>query len=335
MTQLYITEHNARLGIEGGGIKISVNDEVVSKVPFESVEGITIIGNGQITTQCIGECLRRGISIQYCSTKGYYFGKVSSTLHVNTGRQREQMRLTEDKGFCVALAKNIMKAKINNQTILLRRYQRNSVQNVEECIGNLISLEKKIDEASTIPEILGLEGSGARTYFKGLSQLIKNPSFRFGGRTRRPPKDKFNSMLSFGYTIIMNDIYNAIEQRGLNPYFGFVHQDREKHPTLSSDLIEEWRPVIVDAVTLSLVNGHEIDDIHFYNDDTTGAIYFTNEGLKIYISKIEKRLDTTMKYLDYIDYPITFRRALDMQALQLCKAIEEKNPDTYKPIIIR
>ena len=288
-----------------------------------------------MTTPCIGECLKRGISIQYYSSKGAYFGKLSSTKHVNTKRQRLQVRLTEDKTFALTLSKIILQAKLNNQIVLLRRYQRNSKIYVDEEINTIKRLKDKISSGKDLPEISGYEGNAARAYFKGLNNLINVSEFKFNGRNRRPPKDPFNSLLSFGYTILLNDIYGAIESRGLNPYFAFLHQDREKHPTLSSDLIEEWRPIIVDSIAMALINGREISIENFYRDKATRGVYFTKEGLKKYILKIEKRLDTSMRYLNYIDYPVSFRRAIDMQVLQLCKAIEEKDPNLYQPVIIR
>lgn len=335
MSQLYITDHNSRVGIDNGRIQIKQSGDLVRSIPIENVEGITVIGNGQITTYCIGECLKRGIDIQYYSGKGFYFGKIVSTKHVNTRRQRKQMKLTDDGNFSLELSKVILKAKINNQIVLLRRYQRNSDFFVEDEIRQMKVLESKIDYAENLSVVLGYEGSAARQYFKGLSHLIKSQDFKFKGRNRMPPKDPFNSMLSFGYTIMINDVYGAIEGRGLNPYFAFLHQDSEKHPTLASDLIEEWRAVIVDSVAMSLVNGHEIDISHFYKDEETNGVYFTKEGLKAYIRKIEKKLETSVRYLEYIDYPMSFRRAIDMQIVQLCKAIEEENPKLYTPLRIR
>ena len=321
--------------MKDGRITVIQSDDLLRTLPIESVEGITIIGNGQITTSCIGECLKRGISIQYYSSKGAYFGKLSSTKHVNTKRQRLQVRLTEDKTFALTLSKIILQAKLNNQIVLLRRYQRNSKIHVNEEINTIKRLKDKISLGKDLPEISGYEGNAARAYFKGLNNLINVSEFKFNGRNRRPPKDPFNSLLSFGYTILLNDIYGAIESRGLNPYFAFLHQDREKHPTLSSDLIEEWRPIIVDSIAMALINGREISIENFYRDKATRGVYFTKEGLKKYILKIEKRLDTSMRYLNYIDYPVSFRRAIDMQVLQLCKAIEEKDPNLYQPVIIR
>lgn len=335
MSQIYVTDHNTVIGIDNGRITMKAGSKVIGSLPIESVDGITVIGNGQLTTACIGECIQRGIPIQYYSAKGHYFGKITSTLHINTFRQRQQIKLTENNEFVILLAKKILQAKINNQIVLLRRYQRTSENNIDDKIQQMkISIEK-INQAEGLQEVIGFEGYAAKSYFSGLNLLLKNKDFTFNGRNRRPPKDPFNSMLSLGYTILMNDMYGAIEGRGLSPYFGFIHQDREKHPTLASDLMEEWRAIIVDSLVMSLVNGNEIDIDNFYRDSETAGIFFDKEGLKIFLTKIEKRFETSSRYLEYLDYPTTFRKAIDMQVLQLCKALEQENPDLYTPVKIR
>lgn len=335
MSQLYITDSRATIGVEGGRIQVKYSDGLLHSLPIESVEGITILGRAQITTACIGECLKRGIAVQYYSSKGAYFGKLSSTQHVNTKRQKQQVRLTENEGFALKIAKNIFNAKINNQITILRRYSRSSGVDVSEQIQAMKNSRAELENCNSISAAMGHEGYAARMYFKGLNELVTVKEFHFNGRNRRPPKDAFNSMLSLGYSLIMNDIYGAIDGRGLSPYFGFIHQDREKHPTLASDLVEEWRAVIVDSIVMSLVNGHEITIGNFYKGEETGGVFFDKEGLRIFIDKIENRLNTKVKYLTDTDYPVTFRKAIDLQVLQLCKAIEQNDAELYHPVIIR
>ncbi len=181
---------------------------------------------------------------------------------------------------------------------------------------------------------MGYEGTAAKYYFSGLAREV-DQDFSFHGRNRRPPKDPFNSMISLGYSIIMNELCSVIQRRGLNPYFGFMHQDRENHPTLASDLMEEWRAVIVDATVMSLINGHEISLDHFQNNVDMPGCYLTKEGMRIFLNKLEKKLRTKVNYLTYIDYAVSFRSAIDLQVRQLVKAIEENDCELYKEVIIR
>jgi CRISPR-associated protein Cas1 len=174
----------------------------------------------------------------------------------------------------------------------------------------------------------------SKAYYGALGKLV-DPAFRFSGRSRRPPKDPFNSMLSLCYTILMYGVYGALEAKGLSPYFGFLHEDREKHPTLSSDLMEEWRAPIADAVVMSLVNGHEISLSDFTTPDGETGIFLTGAGMKILINKLERKFMDKHSYLPYVRYSVTFRNAINMQANEMAKAIEAGDAELYSPIWIR
>ncbi len=133
----------------------------------------------------------------------------------------------------------------------------------------------------------------------------------------------------------MNEVYCKIDTKGLNPYFGFMHRDAEKHPTLASDLMEEWRAIIVDSTVMSMINGHEIalDDFTTRLDEP--GIYLQKNGLKKYLNKLEKKLQTSVKYLSYVDYSVSFRKAIQLQVNQLAKAIEMEDVNIYEPVRIR
>lgn len=133
----------------------------------------------------------------------------------------------------------------------------------------------------------------------------------------------------------MNEVYCKIEMKGLNPYFGFIHRDAEKHPTLASDMMEEWRAIIVDATVMSMINGHEIQKDHFLTNVEEPGCYLTKDGLKLYLNKLERKFQTEVRYLKYVDYAVSFRRGILLQMEQLCKAIEEGDADLYEPILIR
>lgn len=147
--------------------------------------------------------------------------------------------------------------------------------------------------------------------------------------------DPFNSMISLGYSIILNELYGKIEGKGLNSYFGIMHKDREKHPTLASDLMEEWRAVLIDTTALSMLNGHELTTDNFYTDTEYPGVYLDKEGFRKYIQKLKMKFRSDNKYLSYINYRVSFRRALDMQVNQLVKVIETGDVNEYSPVIIR
>lgn len=133
----------------------------------------------------------------------------------------------------------------------------------------------------------------------------------------------------------MNDIYSEIEAKGMNPFFGLMHQDGENHPTLASDLMEEWRAIIVDSVAMSLINGHEIHKEDFAVDPDDQGCYLTKRGMHTFISKLQQKMQTHMKYLPYLDEAVTFRTAISLQLNQLIKAMDNGDFTIYSPIVIR
>lgn len=333
MSLLYINANGAVIGVEGNQCIVKYSDGMKKIVPIESLEGITIMGASQMTTQCMEACLTRGISVAYFSKGGRYFGRLQSTGHINPERQRKQSSLY-DTEFALELGKKIMKTKLKNQSVVLRRYEKSKGLELVLEQKMLKICRDKMNHCKTIAELIGYEGQAAKYYFQGLAKCIED-EFRFEGRSKRPPRDEFNSMISLGYSILMNEVYCKIELKGLNPYFGFIHRDAEKHPTLASDLMEEWRAVIVDATTMSLVNGHEIHKDDFVFDMDQPGCYLSKNGLKIYLNKLERKLQTEVKYLSYVDYSVSFRRAIFLQMEKLVKAIEAGDAEIYEPIQIR
>lgn len=333
MSLLFVNENKANIGIEQNRCIVNYSDGMKQSVPIETLESITIMGRAQMTTQCVQECLRRGIPVAYFSKGGNYFGRLQSTGHVKAALQREQSKLY-DTEFALNFAKNIVRVKLKNQWVVLRRYEksRGIVSSEHEKMLQICS--KKTESCSTIPELMGFEGQGAKAYFEGMASVIE-PEFVFHGRNKRPPKDEFNSMISLGYSLLMNELYSKIENKGLNPYFGFMHRDKEKHPTLASDLMEEWRAVIVDATVMSMINGHEISKEDFVKNLEEPGCFLQRAGIRKFVTKLEKKLQTEVRYLAYVDYPVSFRRGIALQVDRLAHAIEANDAAFYQPVEIR
>ena len=334
MSYLYVNEQGAMINVSGGRIEVKHKDGMLRSIPIETLEVIQLFGNVHVTTQCLERCLEKGISLIYYSSTGRYYGRLISPSHVNVGRQRLQAGISHNKEFCLDFSRKIIEAKIHNQEVILRRYARTLKADIDEPIKGMNNSIKHMAMAKTIPEVMGYEGIAARQYFRALGDLII-PEFSFSKRSRRPPLDPFNSMLSLGYSILMNEIYGKLEAKGLNPYFGIMHSDKEKHPTLASDLMEEWRAVLIDSMAMSLINGHEIRSSDFYTDPENGAVYLSNTGFKIFVRKMDNKLRTANHYLYQNEGRISFRKALDFQINAFIKAIEDEKADYYHPIKIR
>lgn len=333
MSLLYVNEDGAVVGVDGNRLTVKYSNGLLRSVPVETVDSITILGQSQLTTQCIKICLEKGIPVAFFSKGGKYFGHLQSTGHVDAALQRKQSALYETD-FALNLSKRLVSAKLRNQIVVLRRYEKSRGIDASEQVKMMRICRQKAIDCKTIPELMGHEGQSAKAYFDGLSKAVES-DFKFSGRSRRPPRDEFNSMLSLGYSILMNELYAVIEVKGLNPYFGFLHRDKEKHPTLASDLMEEWRAVIVDSMVMSLINGHEIQKEDFVMNMDEPGCYLTRNGLKIFLNKLNNKLQTKMRYLNYVDYPVSFRQGIGLQIDTLVKAVYAKDDSVYRPIEIR
>lgn len=336
MTSLYLTEDGVHLTLKDNRIVVKKSSDVLKEISLERVNNIVLVGNISMTSPLSIELLEREIPVNWLSSTGKFYGRLEPTTRVNIARQRKQFRRADDDKFSLELAKTFIIGKVKNCQVVLRRYNRNfDFEDVQENIDELKRYVIKISEAESVEQLLGYEGNCAKLYFKSLGMMVKD-DFKFDKRTRRPPKDKFNCLLSLGYTLLLYEIYTAIVNKGLHPYCSFLHKIRSGHPALASDLIEEWRPTIVDSLVMNLVQMKIITEEHFLpQDETTGGVFLTQEGLKIFIRKFEERLKQHNSYLSYVDYPLSFRESLQFQVGSLVKAIEEETPDIYRAVLIR
>ena len=284
-----------------------------------------------MTTACVEFCLANNISVGYFTMTGKYYGRLVPVINTNAPRLRKQIQLSADESFTVKLAQRIIRAKINNQLVVARRYSKNNGVTSEKRKMLRISRDK-VSEASSLYKVIGFEGIASKNYFATLSNVMEE-GFAFEGRNRRPAVDPFNCMLNLGYSILTKEIIGEIENRGLNPYIGFVHKDKVGHPSLASDLIEEWRPVIVDSIVMSMIQGHEVCLDDFIIGES--GCRMKDNALRLFISKLEKKLEIESNYLIYLDSPLSFRASIWHQVDRLSRAIDKADPEKYYPIIIR
>ncbi len=333
---LYIYERAAKIGVKDNCVVVESEKEHLKRtLPIEGVESVIIFGGASLSSSCVKHFMERDINLTWLSSRGKFFGRLESTRNVNINRQRRQFACGEDDKFCLALGKKIVAAKVKNQITILRRYQRNRMEtSVVKSIDAMVKLLPGLERVDNKEVLMGIEGIAARNYYQGLSALV-GPEFAFHGRNRQPPRDPFNSLLSFAYTLLMYDVYTAAVNRGLNPYASFLHSIRKGHPALCSDLMEEWRAVLADSLALYVTSKGIIKPDHFDATSHDGGVYLNPEASKAYIAEYEKKVRGRSHYLTYVDYSVSFRRAIEMQCQCLAKAVEEGDPDAYHPVVIR
>lgn len=301
--------------------------------PFSAIDGISVFGKAQLSTQLIRECLAANVSIGYYSGDGHYFGATRSFERIDPNRQKQQIYLTDNPRFCVEWSRRIVDATIRNSMTLLGAMSGVCTFTDEETKGLRHSLEG-VKSADSVDMILGFEGNAAKNYFKCLPKLLRNEDFLFEGRSSRPPKNPFNSMLSYGYSIFYRNIIGAIEAHGLHPYFAYMHKMKFGHASLASDLIEEYRAALVDKTVIDFVNSGEIDISEFHRNDA-GAIYMTKSASKRLTDIFSEIMVTNRRYfLSSGDgRSFGFQVMLDKKVNSVIEAIERRDPRVYKPFI--
>ncbi|MCY7273937.1 MAG: CRISPR-associated endonuclease Cas1, partial [Phormidesmis sp. CAN_BIN44] len=251
MSTLYLVQQGTTLRKEQGRLVVQQPQEADLEIPIREVERVLVFGNIQLTTQVISTCLEAGISIVFLTQLGEYKGHLWSAGSNHLEIETAQFEFRRDPEFQMAIAREIVKGKLWNSKQLLRFNRKRSVLEVTEAISmiaNAISTVSDLTKVTTIDPLMGYEGSSAARYFPALGRLITNPGFTLTERTRRPPKDPVNSLLSFGYTLLYDNVLSLLLAEGMNPYLGNLHYSEAAKQSLAFDLMEEFRASVVDAL---------------------------------------------------------------------------------------
>ena len=327
MSFVYVTEHGALIRLSGGKIIIEKSKKILAEIPKNTIDGLVLLSSVQITSQAIVEFLRIGIPVTWISGRQKFYGRLESMAHVNVSRQARQIKMENSK-FYLLMAQKIIETKIHNQRVILRRYnRRRNSDKVRKNIQSMETILKFIPKTILINRIMGYEGVAAKNYFSALGEMVSK-EFSFEKRSRRPPRDMFNSMLSFGYSLLMSEVHTAINNSGLHPYFGFMHSMKEHHPTLASDLMEEWRPILIDSIVMALISHNEIKPNCFEPADTDG-VYLNPTGQKIFLNAYEKKLQAIS------ENKYSYRHSLRIQAEKYAEALMTEDVRKYEPFKIR
>lgn len=290
LNTLYITRENAYLALDGENVVVSDGDSVVGRVPLHTLESIVTFGYCGASPALMGKCAELNKQIVFMRPNGTFLARVSGKQYGNILLRREQFRLCDDEVRSLCVAKTMIAAKLRNGAAVLRRAisdhaERIDVNAVSLAVDKLRLDAQRAFDASSAGTLRGIEGEAAACYFAVFDDLVlrDGPEFRFTGRNRRPPLDRINAMLSFGYALLTSACVSALEAVGLDPYAGVFHTDRPGRCSLALDLCEELRAPLVDRFVLSAVNMRMVaaDDFVFKED---GAVMFTDEGKKTFLS---------------------------------------------------
>lgn len=316
---LYVQEQGARVGLDGELLEVRSRERVqIGKARLFELSQLVLLGNVQVSAHTIRELCGRGIPICWMSFGGWLSGFADGLGHNNVELRRAQFRAAEDATASSRLARRFVRNKIANCRTLLRR---NHPDAPESTLREMSMLIDATESASGLPELLGIEGNAARLYFESFPALIsvegKNElGFDFTTRSRRPPKDPVNALLSFGYSLLVKDIAVAARAVGFDPFLGFYHQPRYGRPALALDLMEEFRPIIADSVVLSLINTSAVTGADFVRSSL--GVAMKPEARKRFMRAYERRLEEEVTH-PVFGYRISYRRVLEVQCRLLAR----------------
>lgn len=281
LNTVFVSDHRARLRIKKGNLLIEQGPES-SRVPIETIEQVVLTGRAEVTNATMGTFVERGIRLAAISKSGRLRFRIGGPVSGNVLLRVGQHEMAADTERCSEIARIIVAGKLQNCRRMLMRWARDSPEHAGRFTEAAGSIEQRLGAlrtAQTGDEIRGIEGDGTRRYFKMVGLQVRHPAdvFSFERRSRRPPRDPFNALLSFVYGLLLVEVSGALDAVGLDPQVGFFHQLRPGRPALALDLIEEFRPSIADRFAMRLVNRAQLTSSDF-EDAPGGAVYLSSSG---------------------------------------------------------
>ncbi len=345
MATLYLTEQYSLVKIEGEALRVQPSSQrtgQVVRVPLNKVEQVIIFGEVTFTTPALHALLERRIPVHYLTAHGRSRGSLLADWGKNSGIRLAQYALAGDSTRSFAVARQCIAGKLLNMRTLVLRYARTredasileeAGEQIRRCLRELARLDPPTDTSDRmhgLGPLLGLEGSASAAYYNTFNQILKG-TWNFPGRVKRPPTDPINALLSFGYTVLTNQIVSMIHSIGLDPGLGVMHQPGFGKPALALDLIENFRAIIIDSTVITLINTGQIKADDFEED--LGAFRMNDSSRRTFLEKLEGRLNEEIRH-PHFGYKVSYRRSIELQARLFAKYAQGEISD-YLPFTVR
>lgn len=324
LNTLYVMTEDAYLALDGENVLILKDDAVLGRVPLHTIDGIVAFSYVGASPALMGKCAEMNKQLVFCRPSGKFLARVSGKQYGNILLRREQFRRCEDEQWKAHMTSLVVSAKLYNSASVLRRAVSDHAARVD--VDKLNAIEETLRElgksafaSGDIDSLRGKEGEGASLYFSVFDQLIlqQEEDFAFVSRSRRPPFDRINAMLSFGYALLTSLCVSALETVGLDPYAGFFHTDRPGRCSLALDLMEEFRAPLVDRFVLTAINRRMVTKSAFRREEN-GAVLLTEEGKREFLSLWQKKKRETLMH-PYLKETVEWGLVPYVQALLMAR----------------
>lgn len=336
---LYVTTQGAYVNRDHLTLRIEVNGELRLAVPIHHLESVCLFGPIMVSPQANQLCWEHGVSVNCFSENGFFLGRWEGVCNTSVILRRSQYRIADDLNGATTIARQCVAGKIQNTRISLLRSSREvnietEKNNLQKGAADLGELLHKLEKADDADAIRGYEGAAANVYFSLFTCHLKQQreDFQFVTRTRRPPLDRINCLLSFLYALLLHDCIAALTATGLDPYVGYLHTERPNRPSLALDLMEEFRPLLADRLAITLVNRKQIQSDSF-NIREGGAVEFTDKGRKETIKAWQTRKQETVKH-PLLNQEVRIGQLMLIQSRILARHLRG-DMEAYLPCILR
>lgn len=332
---LYVTVPDTYLSLDGETVVIKKEDNVAMRLPLLNLENIVCFGYAGASPALMGACAANNIGLCFLSPNGRFYARIIGKVKGNVLLRKKQYFVSENQEESVQISSSFLIGKIYNCRKVIERTIRDhallvDVQALNSASESLKLSMLEVKNCTTLNGLMGFEGSAAKQYFSVFDHLIlhQKNDFFFHERSRRPPLDYLNALLSFLYTLLTNDVASALESVGLDPYVGFLHQDRPGRPSLALDLMEELRPVFADRLALSLINRKQVTATGFTRKESGGVI-MDDETRKKVLSAWQERKKEQITH-PFLKEKIDFGLIPFIQSLLLARHLRG-DLDAYPP----
>lgn len=308
---LVVQNNRAVVGIKGGEIQVKLEGDVVARHPLHQLNAVYLYGPIQVSAQALTALMEHAVPVSYFSAAGRFIGMAGGLPLSGVDARIGQYRMWSMPDKRLALASEIVRSKIHNQRVILMR----NGKAPESVLRELARLRDSCISQKGLGALRGVEGMAAALYFSHFSSMLKgNFGFSFNGRNRRPPRDPVNALLSLGYSVLSKELTGIAHTVGLDPFLGFFHSPRYGRPALALDMMEEFRPLIVDSVVITLINRGEVSPADFV--ETSRGTMLKDSGRRQFWRAWTRRLDTEISH-PMFGYRMSYRRMLEVQMRQL------------------
>lgn len=335
LNTLYVTSPDSYLSLDGENVVIFDSGEEIGRIPLHNLEAIVSFGYRGASPALMGGCAKRNIGLCFLTPQGQFLARVTGPVKGNVILRKKQYAISQDDGEGIGIARNCILGKVYNSRWILERATRDhslqvDVEKIKRASAFLKQSLENIGKCEDMAVLRGYEGEAASIYFGELNQLIlqQKRDFVFTVRSKRPPLDNVNAMLSFVYTLLTNMISSALETVGLDPYVGFMHTDRPGRVSLALDLIEELRPVLADRFVLTLINRKIVTGKDFIKKED-GAVLFTDNAKKRLLTEWQNKKKEVITH-PFLEEKVEWGMIPFIQAMLLARYLRG-DIDEYPP----